>query len=133
MLDGLYGFSLAVEFRHVSWARDSVFRELEERRVTLVTVDAPSMPTLFPCLDVITNPDFFFVRFHGRNIQGWQSGNMQKKFDYSYSREELEKWDLQYLQSLRSHAGKGLVFFNNHVRAQAPDNGRLLQKLLEQE
>ena len=132
LLDGLHGFPLAVEFRHVSWARDSVFKELEERRVTLVTVDAPSMPTLFPCLDVVTNPDLFFVRFHGRNIQGWQSGNMQQKFDYSYSREELDRWNLQYLQSLRSQARQGLVFFNNHVRAQAPANGKLLQKLLEQ-
>ena len=133
LLDGLHGFPLAVEFRHISWARDSVFRELEERRVTLVTVDAPSMPTLFPCLDVITNPDLFFVRFHGRNIQGWQSGNMQKKFDYSYSREEVEQWNLDYLQPLRSRASQGLIFFNNHVRAQAPDNGKLLQSLLEKE
>ena len=133
LLDGLHGFPLAVEFRHVSWARDSVYAELEERRVTMVTVDAPSMPGLFPCLDVVTNPDLFFVRFHGRNIQGWQSGNMQKKFDYSYSKEELDEWNVQHLQSLRAQAKQGVVFFNNHVCAQAPSNGKLLQSILEKE
>ena len=96
----------------------------------MVTVDAPSMPNLFPCLDIVTNPELFFVRFHGRNIQGWKSGNMQQKFDYSYSEEELQEWNQSSLASLRSKAVRGVVFFNNHVRAQAPENGRLLQSIL---
>ena len=133
LLDGLQGFPLAVEFRHISWARDSVFAELEQRRVTLVTVDAPSLPGLFPCLDIVTNPALFFVRFHGRNHQGWQSGNMQKKFDYSYSAEELQEWNDRYLSSLRSKAAQGVIFFNNHVRAQAPGNASLLREILHQE
>ncbi len=132
LLDGLHGFPVAVEFRHVSWARDSVFAELVQRKVTLVTVDAPAMPGLFPCLDIVTNPALFFVRFHGRNMQGWQSDNMQKKFDYSYSRDELEAWNKHYLQPLRSQSQQGIVFFNNHVRAQAPNNGKLLQNILQQ-
>lgn len=130
LLDSLHDFPVAVEFRHVSWARDSVFAELEQRRVTLVTVDAPALPKLFPCVDLLTNPALFFVRFHGRNLQGWQAGNMQQKFDYSYSREELEQWNESHLSGLRSRAEKGIVFFNNHVRAQAPENANLLQTLL---
>lgn len=130
LLDSLHEFPVAVEFRHVSWARDSVFAELEQRQVTLVTVDAPSLPRLFPCLDIVTNPSLFFVRFHGRNVQGWQSGNIQKKFDYSYCRDELQEWNEKYLYTLRSQAEKGIVFFNNHVCAQAPDNARLYQELI---
>ncbi len=130
LLDSLHDFPVAVEYRHISWARDSVFSELEQRQVTLVTVDAPSMPKLFPCLDIVTNPALFFVRFHGRNIQGWQSGNMQKKFDYSYSREELQEWNEKHLRPLRTQAEKGIVFFNNHVRAQAPENAKLLQQIV---
>ena len=130
LLDGLHGLPLAVEFRHRSWARDSVFAELEQRRITLVTVDTPSLPGLFPCLDVVTNPALFFVRFHGRNQQGWQSGNMQQKFDYSYGEEELREWNCRYLSRLREGAVSGVVFFNNHVRAQAPANARLLQEIL---
>jgi uncharacterized protein YecE (DUF72 family) len=52
LLDGLEDLPTAVEFRHRSCATDSVFAELERRRVTLVAVDEPSLPTLFPFLVV---------------------------------------------------------------------------------
>lgn len=131
LLDGLHGLPVAVEFRHVSWAIDSVFAELERRRVTLVTVDQPSLPGLFPSLDVITNPDFFYVRFHGRNLTGWSSGNMQKKFDYDYDGSELEDFHQTYTRNMSLHTSKGFVFFNNHVRAQAPKNGRQFMTIVE--
>jgi hypothetical protein len=38
--------------------------ELARRRVSLVTVDAPELAGLFPSLDVVTNPDLIYVRFH---------------------------------------------------------------------
>lgn len=126
LLDNLTGMPVAVEFRHASWAIDSVFAELERRGVTLVTVDVPPLPGLFPPLDVITNPALFYVRFHGRNQQGWNSGMMQKKFDYDYRVEELQDWCATHLASLARHADRGVLFFNNHVRAQAPRNARLL-------
>ena len=65
LLDSLYGLSLAIEFRHRSWANDRVFAELDRRQVTLVSVDIPDLPDLFPSLDVITNSDLFYVSFHG--------------------------------------------------------------------
>jgi uncharacterized protein YecE (DUF72 family) len=133
LLDSLHGFPLAVEFRHISWARDSVFAELEMRRISLVTVDAPPVKGLFPCLDIVTNPDLFFVRLHGRNLTGWQSGNMQQKFDYSYPLEELQEWNASNLSVLRRRACSGMVFFNNHVCAQAPANAKMLQDVLAQE
>lgn len=130
LLDGLQDLPVAVEFRHRSWAIDSVFGELERRRVTLVAVDEPSLPELFPALDVVTNPDLFYVRFHGRNREGWRSGNMQKKFNYDYSQEELSAWCDSYLLSMASRADRGVIFFNNHVRAQAPRNARSLLAIL---
>ena len=65
LLDELHDLPLAIEFRHRSWASDRVFSELERRQVTLVGVDIPDLPNLFPVLDVVTNPDLFYVRFHG--------------------------------------------------------------------
>ncbi len=122
----------AVEFRHVSWAVDSVFAELEKRRVTLVAVDAPSLPRLFPTLDVVTNPDFFYIRFHGRNTAGWRSGTMQKKFDYNYSEEELQEWIERRIEPMTRQSGHGFVFFNNHVGAQAPRNAQTMVRLLRE-
>jgi len=132
LLDGLHGLPVAVEFRHASWAVDSVFQELERRRVSLVTVDEPEIADLFPTLDVVTNPDLFYVRFHGRNVTGWRSGNMQKKFDYDYNEEELGTWCEQWLSRLVHQARDGVIFFNNHVRGQAPKNAQLLKQVVAQ-
>ncbi|MBU1567038.1 MAG: DUF72 domain-containing protein [Proteobacteria bacterium] len=130
LLDGLSELPLAVEFRHHSWAVDSVFAELSRRRVTLVTVDVPALPGLFPALDVVTNPDLFYGRFHGRNREGWRSGNMQKKFNYDYSVEELRAWCVGYLPTIAARADRGILLFNNHVRAQAPRNAAKLATIL---
>ena len=132
LLDELAGLPLAVEFRHASWATDRVFAELERRRTTLVAVDEPQLPGLFPALDVVTNPDFFYIRFHGRNAKGWRSGNMQKQFDYDYSDRELREWVDTRIAGMVQHAAGGGIFFNNHVRAQAPRNAmRLINLLIE--
>ena len=131
LLDELAGLPVAVEFRHASWAADAVFSELERREVSLVTVDTPPLPGLFPALDVVTNPRLFYVRFHGRNTRGWRSGAMQKKFDYDYGTTELQQWAATRLAVLAQKGERGVLFFNNHVRAQAPRNARLLASLAE--
>ncbi len=130
LLDALGGLPLAVEFRHASWAADRVFVELERRRVTLAAVDAPMLPDLFPRLDVVTNPDLFYVRFHGRNSRGWRSGNLQKQFDYDYSDDELREWAAGPIPRMAARATQGVIFFNNHVRGQAPRNAVQLIRLL---
>ncbi len=130
LLDVLEGLPLAVEFRHVSWAQDRVFAELEQRRITLVSVDAPPLPGLFPSLDVVTNPDLIYVRFHGRNAAGWRSGRMQAQFDYDYTDDELGQWAQTYLWPMTKKARAGVVFFNNHVRAQAPKNADQLAHII---
>jgi len=130
LLDELAGLPLAVEFRHYSWVNDKVFYELERRRVSLVSVDAPDLPELFPKLDVVTNPDLFYIRFHGRNAKGWTSGNMQKQFDYDYSDKELEKLAACIDKTIIPKALTGGIFFNNHVRGQAPKNAMALRNCL---
>jgi len=132
LLDALAGLPLAVEFRHASWARDSVFAELDRRGASLASVDEPALPNLFPALHEVTG-DFFYVRFHGRNRTGWRSGVMQKKFDYLYSDGELHEWLRGHLPAMLEKAARGFVFFNNHVAGQAPRNAESLVRLLRQE
>jgi uncharacterized protein YecE (DUF72 family) len=124
LLDELEGVPVAVEFRHRSWAHDRVFAELERRKITLVNVDTPSLPSLFPSLDIVTNPELFYIRFHGRNEQGWRSGNMQKQFDYHYTDEQLFEIANGPVAKMAAQAEYGVMFFNNHVRGQAADNAR---------
>ncbi|OGP56974.1 MAG: hypothetical protein A2V65_09015 [Deltaproteobacteria bacterium RBG_13_49_15] len=129
----LHGLPLAIEFRHRSWVSERVFGELAKRQVTLVGVDGPDLPELFPALDVITNSDLIYIRFHGRNAKGWRSGKMSQQFDYTYSDEELAGWIEQRIIPMAKKAKKGIVFFNNHVRAQAPENARRMIRLLKEQ
>lgn len=131
LLDKLEGLPLAVEFRHRSWAVDRVFSELERRNITLVSVDEPDLPGLFPALDVVTGTDLFYIRFHGRNAGGWRTGNMQQQFDYDYSDDELTGWVENKIAVMSGRARRGVIFFNNHVRGQAPKNALMMKKLLK--
>ncbi|MFZ7127094.1 MAG: DUF72 domain-containing protein [Desulfobacterales bacterium] len=133
LLEALEGLPVAVEFRHGSWAADRVFAELEKRKVALVAVDEPELPGLFPRLDVVTHPGFFYVRFHGRNTRGWRSGNLQQQFDYDYPDDELHEWVENRIGPMSRRAGRGLIFFNNHVRGQAPANARRLATILTEQ
>jgi uncharacterized protein YecE (DUF72 family) len=72
LLDGLQGLPVAVEFRHSSWAIDTVFAELERRRVTLVAVDEPSLPGLFPSPGCGDQPRALLCSF-SRTQQGWMA------------------------------------------------------------
>ena len=130
LLDALQALPLAVEFRHLSWMHDSVFQALEQRRITLVSVDAPPLPDLFPALDIITNPDFFYLRLHGRNLQGWNSGSKQQQFDYNYTHDELSEWSEKRIPEMRSVCSKGIILFNNHVAGQAVRNAQAMADLL---
>jgi len=132
LLDELAGLPLAIEFRHVSWATESVYAELERRRVTLVAVDVPAIKGLFPTVDIVTSPDLFYVRLHGRNTRGWRSGNMQKQFNYDYRDSELREWAEERIERMAAYTRSGLIFFNNHVQAQAPRNALALKALLKE-
>ncbi len=131
LLDQLADLPLAVEFRNATWADDKVFAELQRRRVSLVTVDEPDLLGLFPSLDVVTNPALFYVRFHGRNSAGWQSSKLMSQFDYDYSDDELASWINDRLRRILDAAKTGVLFFNNHVRGQAPKNAKRLLQLLK--
>jgi len=132
LLDELAGLPLAIEFRHVSWATESVYAELERRRVTLVAVDVPTIKGLFPTVDIVTSPDLFYVRLHGRNTRGWRSGNMQKQFNYDYTDSELREWVEERIEKMAAYTRSGLIFFNNHVQAQAPRNALALKTLMKE-
>ncbi len=133
LLDEMGDLPLAVEFRHISWAMPKVYDAFAEKKITLVTVDVPDLPWLYPSVDVVTNPNLFYVRFHGRNAGGWRSGRMQQQFDYDYTAAELSPWARKRLPQMAEQAATGLVFFNNHVRAQAPNNALALTQMLIQQ
>jgi uncharacterized protein YecE (DUF72 family) len=132
LIDEMEDLPLAVEFRQGSWNNERVFVELERRGITLVAVDEPELPGLFPALDVVTNPDLFYIRFHGRNIRGWRKGLQPLQFDYNYFEGELREWVETRVITMSVRAGRGVAMFNNHVRAQAPQNAEIFLHLLKE-
>jgi len=132
LLDELAGLPVAVEFGHESWAVDRVLSELTRRRVALAAVDGPDLAGFFPALDAVTSPDFFYIRFYGRNAKGWRTGNKQAQSDYSYREEELRAWIETKILKMAAQARTGLIVFNNYARAQAPQNAFRLMELLHE-
>lgn len=133
LFDALHPLPLAVEFRHRSWAQESVFNGLEQRRITLVSVDGPPLAELFPALAVVTNTDLFYLRLHGRNAQGWRSGSKQQQFDYDYTEQELGQWSRERIPQMRVACRSGVILFNNHVAGQAVRNAQTMARLLRNE
>lgn len=133
LLDALEDLPLAIEFRNRSWAQDRVFVELERRKITLVTVDMPDLPGLFPTLNVVTNPNLMYVRFHGRNASAWRTGNMMNKFKYDYSDTELMELLNSPVAEMAQQAGRGVIIFNNHAQGLAVNNAKTLMTMLESE
>ena len=55
---------------------------------------------------------------------------MQHQFDYDYQDAELVPYAEKRIPAMLEKAKTGLLFFNNHVRAQAPKNARQLITML---
>jgi uncharacterized protein YecE (DUF72 family) len=113
-LDTDYRF--AVEFRHESWLKSSVFRLLEKYNLAYTIVDEPRLP-----IDMRVTADFAYVRLHGHGDDPW--------YNYMYSLKELKAWRPR-LEQLLDEVGTVLVFFNNHFFGYGPTNALQMMDLL---
>jgi len=129
LVKGFEGFTLAFEFRDRSWAREDVYRSLEERSVALVCPDEPEASTLFPRLARATS-DVGYVRFHSRAGEKWYKGEAAR-YDYDYSDDELREW-LPMLEAMARRAKRLFVYFNNCHRGQAAKNAESMKRIVEQ-
>src|SRR5436305_15336889 len=75
-----------------------------------------------------------YVRLHGRNYQQWftskeRSANGGERYDYLYSRDELEPW-AERIRNIARRAGTTYVIANNHFEGKAVVNALELMSLL---
>lgn len=129
LAEQLRDFSIYVEFRHDSWDRPAVQQFLHSINLGYVNVDEPPLKGLLPCQDWVTSANGY-VRFHGRNKDGWWTGQGSERYRYEYELDELKTW-LSRLKGLEARAGKTYLFFNNHPRGGAPINAQQLRELLQ--
>ena len=128
LIESLVPHPVVVEFRRKEWLKESVYNALRELGAGFVCVDEPSLPSLIPSLGISTS-DIGYVRFHGRNKKNWYGTDAKRRYDYLYSMDELKEW-VQKIRGLAEKTDRVFVFFNNHAKAQAVTNARMLINLL---
>jgi len=119
-----------VEFRNREWVKDEVFEFLRERQIGWCAVDEPQFKSLMPPIVMATSP-VGYVRFHGRNYRQWWAGHSKLRYDYLYSKDELQEW-IPKIQTLAQEAQKVYVFMNNCFQGQAATNAIELRDLLQE-
>lgn len=127
LLESLQGHACACEFRSREWLGQRVYQGLRDRGAALVAVDEPELEGLLPPVAIPT-ADFGYVRFHGRNKENWWRGTNASRYDYLYSKEELQEW-VPRIQELGGAEKTIYVYFNNHWRAQAVENALQFKNL----
>ncbi|MBN1410907.1 MAG: DUF72 domain-containing protein [Spirochaetales bacterium] len=125
-IDGIKG---VFEFRNSEWEKPAVFDGLERRSMGTVLVDEPDLPGLLKPGERTTS-DTAYIRFHGRNKKNWWNGTNVTRYDYLYEKSELAEW-LPRIMAILEKVKILLVAFNNHYKAQAVQNARLLKEMLE--
>jgi uncharacterized protein YecE (DUF72 family) len=126
----LMDFKLVVEFRNNKWLNDETFEFLRDSGMGYVCVDEPALAGLLDKRSIAVS-DTAYIRFHGRNSQKWWNHNeAYERYDYLYNESELLEWKNK-IKSLERESRDIFVSFNNHFRAQAVVNARMLRAMLD--
>ena len=127
---------LAIEFRNATWMsernRAETLRFLAENDLSYVSVDEPQgFPSSIPPIAAVTDDDLAIVRFHGRNAENWKKPGLTaaERFDYSYSKKELEGW-LPKIRELSEEAHEVQLLMNNCYGDKAVNNAAQLAAML---
>ncbi|MBH5319069.1 DUF72 domain-containing protein [Paenibacillus sp. GSMTC-2017] len=134
------GIPCALEFRHQSWFEDG----MQERTLDFMQAegwihsicDEPqagvgSIPTVLQATDASLS----IVRFHGRNVSGWNNGGgpnwREVRYLYRYSEDELNEW-VEKLAKLEEQSKEIAIIFNNNSGGDAATNAKQLMTMLGQ-
>ena len=101
-------FKFAVEFRHLSWMKNEIWKLLKKYEVAYTIVDEPLLPP-----EVQVTSDFAYFRWHGHGTRPW--------FNYRYKVEELKPWIPKVLK-VGNGVKKIYGYFNNHFHGYAVEN-----------
>ncbi|WP_342772268.1 DUF72 domain-containing protein [Bacillus yapensis] len=81
-----------------------------------------------------TTTDKVLVRFHGRNVHGWQKRTdvnwREVRYLYRYNHAELEEW-ANHLVQLQKECQDVFVVFNNNSGGDAADNGKQMLEIMK--
>ena len=123
---------VCIEFRNKTWMSEDNRAEtlafLADHQLPYVCVDEPQgYPSSVPPVVAATAP-LAVVRMHGHS-EKWDSHDIQEKFRYRYSENELTEW-VPRVRSLAAEADTTHVLFNNCYSDDAQVNAQQLAELL---
>jgi len=124
-------YPITVEVRHSSWNSPDFYKLLSEYNVCFCNIDQPIFRNSITPSSVSTNPEFSYVRLHGRNYKNWfkQDAGRDERYNYLYTKEELEDW-IKRIKDLGNQSSKVYVITNNHYRGQALANALQIKNLI---
>src|SRR5881398_307654 len=123
LIEGLADYPLALEFRNRNWVvgdlLSSTIDFLRKRKVGFVNVDAPASDhfSVVPSeLNEITNPNFSYLRLHGRDAKAYLTGKtVASRFNYDYSDNEIADVCDRSRKLARETKDVHVVFNNNNL------------------
>ncbi|PNZ77456.1 DUF72 domain-containing protein [Mammaliicoccus stepanovicii] len=136
----LKDFTVCIEFRNRSWFQDDVkeytLEFLTELNFIHSVCDEPqSGEGSIPLINRITH-EIAFVRYHGRNVNGWTKKDMTDqewrdvRYLYDYNDKELKSLS-EKVKILNHKAKEVYVVFNNNSGGHAAQNAKTYQNLLD--
>ena len=121
LMEAFKEYRLAVELRHRSWSDDiGTAALLREGGAAWVRIDEPHFSQSV-AQELPQTADFSYFRLHGRNREMWWKGNVETRYKYLYSGEEIAQLAGQVQKTLQK-ASSAFIYFNNHWQAYAPRN-----------
>lgn len=122
---------LVLELRHASWFTPPGLAVLRGLSYSLAHIDLPGAWNHPPAWHEPIGP-IGYVRLHGRNSASWFRHDAERddKYDYLYSREELEPL-VQKAKRIASQHDETAVITNNHFSGKAVANALDILHLLD--
>jgi len=121
LIDTFGDYRFAIELRHRSWSDDpATVGLLGAGNAAWVQADEPKFE-LSVSADLPSTADFAYFRFHGRNAGMWWKGNVETRYKYLYSPQEITEL-AGTVELAASRVKQVFAFFNNHYQAYAPRN-----------
>jgi uncharacterized protein YecE (DUF72 family) len=122
-------YPLVVEVRHNSWTNEGILRYFANKRAAFCNIDQPTLGKAVTPGAEVTSP-IAYVRLHGRNYEQWfDSDSRNDRYNYLYTRPELEKWK-DRIDIISAKAQKTFVVANNHFEGKAAVNALQLKSML---
>lgn len=131
----------ALEFRHQSWFRPNYYQKTlqfmkSEGWIHSICDEPQAGSGSVPTVLETTSAEKVLIRFHGRNVHGWQKKSdanwREVRYLYRYNEKELTEW-ASHLRKLASECNNVYVVFNNNSGGDAADNGKQMIQLLNLE